>query len=150
MKLIPCLTQLALVSFLAGAPSAPLRQGPKPINALAHGVGRWVPDLAFTTLEGKKGKLSDFKNEKALVIAFTGASCPLSKRFASTLAAIEKEYGRQEVAFLYVDPIAIKGAEEDIAEMASFFFSEKSFNSLWSFSIKGSVISTNFFLKFLL
>ncbi|MBU62789.1 MAG: redoxin [Opitutae bacterium] len=118
VRTILSISQLALVSFLAGAPSAPIRQGPKTIDAHVHGVGRWVPDLAFTTLEGKKVKLSDFKNEKALVIAFTGASCPLSKRFASTLAAIEKEYGRQEVAFLYVDPIAIKGAEEDIAEMA--------------------------------
>jgi thiol-disulfide isomerase/thioredoxin len=117
MKLIPYFTQLALVSFLAAAPSAPLRQGPKPIDADAHGVGRWVADLSYVTVEGKKGKLSDFKNKKALVIAFTGASCPLSKRFAPSLARLESEYRKHDVAFIFVDPIAVQGAKEDLLEM---------------------------------
>jgi len=117
MKLIPFLTQLALVSFLAGAPSAPLRQGPKPIDAQAHGVGRWVPDLSYVTADGKKGKLSGFKNKKALVVAFTGASCPLSKRFAPSLAKLESEYRKHDVAFIFVDPIAVQGAKEDLLEM---------------------------------
>ena len=112
MKLIPYFTQLALVSFLTAAPSAPLRQGPKPIDADAHGVGRWVADLSYVTVEGKKGKLSDFKNKKALVIAFTGASCPLSKRFAPSLAKLENEYSKHDVAFIFVDPIAVQGAKE--------------------------------------
>jgi peroxiredoxin len=119
VRVILSITQLALVSFLAGAPSAPLRQGPKHIDADTHGVGRWVPDLSFTSIDGKKGKLSDFKNKKALVVAFTGASCPISKRFAPTLAEIDKRYGQQNVAFLYVDPIAVKGAREDLHKIAN-------------------------------
>ena len=118
MRVILSITPLALVSFLAAAPSAPLRQGPIPIDASAHGVGRWVPDLSFTTIDGKKGKLSDFKDKKALVVAFTGASCPISKRFAPSLSAIEKAYGKQGVAFIYIDPIAVKGASEDLRKMA--------------------------------
>ncbi|MBT3635306.1 MAG: redoxin family protein [Opitutae bacterium] len=119
MRVIPSITPLVLVSFLTAAPSASLKQGPKPIDADAHGVGRWVPDVSFETVEGKKGKLSDFKDKKALVVAFTGASCPISKRFAPTLAEIEKTYGQQNVAFLYVDPIAVKGASEDLRKMAN-------------------------------
>ncbi len=107
-----------LASHLAAVPSISLKQGPKPIDADLHGVGRWIPDLSFVTVEGKKGKLSNFKHKKALVVAFTGASCPLSKRFAPTLAAIEKEYGKKDIAFVYVDPIAIKGAKEDLRTMA--------------------------------
>ena len=107
-----------LASHLAAVPSISLKQGPKPIDADLHGVGRWIPDLSFVTVEGKKGKLSDFKHKKALVVAFTGASCPLSKRFAPTLAAIEKEYGKKGTAFVYVDPIAVKGAKEDLRTMA--------------------------------
>ena len=110
------LTGFAIQLF--AAPSASLKQGPKPIDPNLHGIGRWVPDVSFVTVEGKKGKLSDFKEKKALVVAFTGASCPLSKRFAPTLAAIEKAYGKQGVAFVYVDPIAVKGAKEDLLEMA--------------------------------
>ena len=62
-----------LVSLLTAAPSAPVRQGPKPIDANAHGVGRWVPDLSFPTIDGKQGNLSHFKEKKALVVAFTAA-----------------------------------------------------------------------------
>ena len=118
MGLRVILSHLGLVSLLTAAPSAPVRQGPKPIDAAAHGVGRWVPDFSFKTIDGQKGKLSDFKNKKALVVAFTGASCPLSKRFAPTLAAIEVEYAKKGIAFLFVDPIAIDGAREDLRNMA--------------------------------
>jgi len=116
--LLAIVTLTALASQLAAVPSASLKQGPKPIDADGHGVGRWIPDLSFVTIEGKKRKLSDFKDKKALVVAFTGASCPLSKRFAPTLAAIEKAYGQKGVAFVYVDPIAVKGAKEDLRTMA--------------------------------
>ena len=107
-----------LASQLAAVPSASLKQGPKPIDGDLHGVGRWIPDVSFVTVKGKKGKLSDFKHKRALVVAFTGASCPLSKRFAPTLAAIEKEYGKKGIAFVYVDPIAVPGAKEDLRTMA--------------------------------
>lgn len=118
MGLSVIISHVGLVSLLTAAPSAPVRQGPKPIDAVAHGVGRWVPDLPFTTISGKQGKLSDFKRKKALVVAFTGASCPLSKRFAPSLAAIEEAYTKQDVAFVFIDPIAIDGAKEDLRKMA--------------------------------
>ena len=60
MGLRVILTHLGIVSLLTAAPSAPVRQGPKPIDAAAHGVGRWVPDLSFESIDGQKGKLSDF------------------------------------------------------------------------------------------
>ena len=117
MGLSVIISHVGLVSLLVAVPSAPVRQGPKPIDAAAHGIGRWIPDLAFTTIDGKQGKLSDFKDKKALVVAFTGASCPLSKRFAPSLAVIEEEYAKKDVAFVFVDPIAIDGAKEDLRKM---------------------------------
>ena len=116
--LLSAVSLTILAVHLSAVPSASLKQGPRPIDAAANGIGRWVPDVAFVTVEGKKGRLSDFKRKKALVVAFTGASCPLSKRFAPTLAAIEKAYGPKGVAFVFVDPIAVKGAKEDLREMA--------------------------------
>ncbi|MBL63599.1 MAG: hypothetical protein CMI30_09365 [Opitutae bacterium] len=118
IRLSVIILHAGLVSLLAAAPSGPVRQGPKPIDATTHGIGRWVPDLSYTTIDGKKGKLSDYKQKKALVVAFTGSSCPLSKRFAPSLAAIEKEYATKGVAFIFVDPIAIDGAKEDLHKMA--------------------------------
>jgi peroxiredoxin len=112
------ISHVGLVSLLIAIPSTPVRQGPKPIDAATHGVGRWVPDLSFTTIDGKRGELSDFKEKKALVVAFTAASCPISKRFAPSLAAIETEYSKKGVAFVFVDPIAIDGAKEDLRKMS--------------------------------
>ena len=82
------------------------RQGPKVLPASEHGVGRLMADLSFTDLNGKSGKLSDFKNSKALVIAFTSTSCPLTKKYAPTLARLEKEFSPKGVAFLLVNPTA--------------------------------------------
>ena len=99
--------------------AVPVKQGPRPIDSAEHGIGRWIPDIDFETIRGKKGKLSDFEEKKALVVAFTGASCPLSKRFAPDLAAIEKEYLKKGVGFVFIDPIALEGAEEDLRSLVN-------------------------------
>jgi thiol-disulfide isomerase/thioredoxin/mono/diheme cytochrome c family protein len=82
------------------------REGPVVVKAGDAGVGRLVPDLAFTDIAGKPGKLSDYQSSKALVIALTGTSCPVSKRFAPALARLEQEFAKQGVKFLFVNPTA--------------------------------------------
>ncbi len=80
------------------------REGPKQLKGSEVGVGRMMPDVTFTDVNGKTGKLSDFKSSKALVIGFTTTSCPVSKRYASTLAKLEKDYAAKGVTLLYVNP----------------------------------------------
>lgn len=93
-----------------GAPAAleieSPREGPAVRKPSDAGVGRLVPDLAFTDIHGKTGKMSDYRSGKALVIALTGVSCPVSKRFAPALARLEREFADQGVAFLFVNPTA--------------------------------------------
>ena len=84
----------------------PVKQGPKIIRAAEVGVGKLVPDLAFTDLAGKAGKLSDFQGAKFTVVAFTNATCPMCKKFTPSLARIEKDYAAKGVAFLFVNPTA--------------------------------------------
>jgi thiol-disulfide isomerase/thioredoxin/mono/diheme cytochrome c family protein len=83
----------------------PIRQGPKIVKPGDHGVGRLVPDIAFTDVAGKAGKLSDFKDKKALVVAYTSTSCPISKKFAPSLVRLEKAYREKGIAFLFVNPV---------------------------------------------
>jgi len=111
------LSALAFPPLIQAAPTAPVRQGSKAIDPAENGIGRWIPDVEFISLKGKRGRLSDFKFGKALVVAFTGASCPVSKSFAPTLSALEKAYSKQGVSFLFVDPIAVKGAPKDLAKL---------------------------------
>ena len=84
----------------------PVKQSPRVIRAAEAGVGRMIPDIAFADLAGKSGKLSDFKNAKLTVVAFTNTSCPLCKKYTPALARIEKEYAAKGVAFLFVNPTA--------------------------------------------
>ncbi len=86
------------------------REGPKQVKAAERNVGRLMPDVAFTDIHGKQGKLSDFKGSRALVIAFTSTSCPITKKLAPTLAVLEKEFAKQGVKFLFVNPTASDSA----------------------------------------
>ena len=102
------LSALAFPPLIEAAPTAPVRQGPKAIDPAENGIGRWIPDVEFISVKGKRGRLSDFKSGKALVVAFTGASCPVSKRFAPTLAALEKAYAKLGVSFLFVEVLGLQ------------------------------------------
>lgn len=90
----------------ATAKTDPIRKGPRVVRPAERGVGRMVADASFTDLAGKPGKLSDFQTSKLLVVAFTESGCPLCKKYAPSLARLEKEYAAKGVAFLFVNPNA--------------------------------------------
>src|SRR4029078_3732241 len=90
----------------APAQSGPIRQGPRLLRGAEAGVGRMIPDVAFTDLAGKRGRLSDYSQAKLTVVAFTNGACPVSKKYAPSLARIEKEYTPKGVAFLFINPTA--------------------------------------------
>ena len=73
----------------------PIRQGPRVLRPAEAGIGKLVPDVAFTDLAGKPGKLSDFKGAKLTVVAFTNTTCPICKKYAPSLARIEKAVRRE-------------------------------------------------------
>ena len=89
-----------------GSPkTAVLAEGPRDAPASELGVGRLVPDVTIKPVAGKSFRLSQVKPKGALVIAFTSTSCPVANRYASTLAAIEKQIEPQGVGFIFVDPV---------------------------------------------
>lgn len=95
-----------LAAVLMAASLAAAAEAPRVLRPAETGVGRWLPDLAFTDLAGKPGKLSEFRDSKFLVIALTNESCPLCRKFAPTLTTIEKEFSAKGVAFLFLNPTA--------------------------------------------
>ena len=94
----------AMVMTAATSAESPIRQEPRPVKPGAHGVGRQIPDLAFTSINGTKHKLSDFADRRAVVFAMTGTGCPLCLKYSPSLAAIEREYQDQGVAFVFINP----------------------------------------------
>lgn len=102
LALVPALALgLAVVTH---AEDDPLQGRPRPLKPGAHGVGRMIPDVAFTDMDGNAGKLSDFAGKQALVIAYTNASCPLCKRYGPKLGRLAKAWAKRDVAFLFVNP----------------------------------------------
>ena len=74
---------------------AEVTSGPEVLKPGEVGIGRMIPDLSFTTLDGQAASLGAFKDKKGLVIIMTSATCPVSKRYVPSVAALEKE-GRKE------------------------------------------------------
>lgn len=101
--MLALLVLVAGVTHVRGAESS-VRQGPAILKPGDQGIGRQVPDLEFTDLDGKSHKLSDFGDKRAVVIALTGTGCPLCLKYAPTLAAIEQKYRDRGIAFIYVNP----------------------------------------------
>lgn len=84
-------------------------------------VGRFVPDLAFTDLAGRAGKLSDHAG-RVLVIAVRDVGCPVSKRTAKALARLEDEFRPRGVEFLFLNLSAHNTPEEIRADMTEHGF----------------------------
>src|SRR5262245_63737414 len=81
---------------------AALEEKSSELDARTTNVGTLVPDLAFTDLDGRAGKLSDFRG-RTLVIAVRDAGCPVSQRTGPALARLEDEFTARGVAFLFLD-----------------------------------------------
>ncbi len=85
--------------------------GPSVLRGGDVGVGRQMPDAAFTTLYGQQMHLSDLLKGKGLVVAMTSITCPVSKRYAATLARLHKELAAKEISLLLVNPFSSENSE---------------------------------------
>lgn len=103
--------------------SEPLRQGPRPASPAEYGVGHFVPDLPLTDIQGQPRKLSDFRGQRAVVLAFTCKSCPLCRKFGPTLARLEKAYQKQDITFIYINATASETGAEIAETIRTFGFS---------------------------
>jgi len=93
-----------------------------PLEAATHGIGAVVPDLRFVDIDGKPGRLSDFKDRSALVIVIRDVGCPVSKKYGLRTAEIEREAAALGAAFLYLNPTPNDDADECREEMAKYGF----------------------------
>ena len=106
LKALIWISAILLAYPVLGSGDSPLKEAPTPLSARELGIGRWVPDLELTPVSGSRFRLSDPKMKGPVVIAFTSTTCPVSKRYGSTLAQLEKEYGSRGVHFVLINPVA--------------------------------------------
>lgn len=85
-------------------------------------VGRQTPDLAFETIRGKTlttAKLLEGK--KGLVYVMTSTGCPLSKKYGSRIATIEKQYAGR-VPFVYVNTVQAETLDDMRRQIREYGF----------------------------
>lgn len=102
------------------APSKPanedpaLTEAPKVLKAAEHGVGHLVPDLVLKDLSGQDQPLTQrLQGSQGMIIAFFGATCPISSKLGPELARLEKDAQAQQVKMLLICPVAAE-SEADI------------------------------------
>ena len=119
-----CLTLSAIGLPAAAAPATapsgpaadpgPVKEGPRvlsPMEQAEHGIGELAADAAFTDLDGKAGRLADFRGRRATVVCVAGAGCPVAKKYGPTLVELEQRYRDHGVGFLLVNPDANESPE---------------------------------------
>lgn len=109
---------------LVGAPS-PIDEKPAPMFVAADspreeptrlkggdcGIGRLVPEVTLSDLEGQPRSLRELTDERVAVIALISTSCPVSKRYLPVLARLEADFAEQNVALLLIASSATDSAE---------------------------------------
>jgi hypothetical protein len=87
-----------------------IRQAPQRLQPGEYGVGTMIPDVRVSCLDGAAQSITKIAGGKALVVALISSSCPVSKRYAPTLARIENDYAPRGVRFLFLAPISTDSA----------------------------------------
>ncbi len=106
-----------------GAIGEEVRQAPRVLLPGSLGVGRQIPDFRIEDIQGRAFQLSDFADKQAIVIAMTDVGCPLCKKYAPTLADLEKRYANRNVAFLFLNPNESESIEQLREEVSAKGFS---------------------------
>ena len=72
------------------APAASPREAPKTLKPGEYGIGTLIADTVLRDLAGREIKLTEYRQNRPLVVAVVSPSCPVSKRYLPTLAELQK------------------------------------------------------------
>ena len=104
---------LPFVPFMAGSAEAP-----QPRSVAAVGIGRMIGNVEFKDLSGQAHRLRTLAAAQPFtVIAVTSPSCPLSRKYAPTLAALEDAWKAKGVQFIFTGAI-VTDPPESLAALA--------------------------------
>ncbi|HIG30707.1 MAG TPA: redoxin domain-containing protein [Verrucomicrobiales bacterium] len=107
---------IGLENRIHADPNSSVRRAPERLTPGDHQVGKMIPNLKLRDIEGESFRLSDYQNKKGLVVSISSTTCPMSKKFAPSLARLEAQYSAKDVAFLFLN---VNSAEE-ISEIQKF------------------------------
>ena len=91
--------------------SEPLAKVAVPTSLSAKGIGKRVSGLTGVDLSGNK-VTAPGTGAKATVVALSSVTCPLCQKFGPTLAALEDNYSKKGVKFVFVNPSTTESGGE--------------------------------------
>jgi peroxiredoxin len=101
------LTPIALFACASGALAAE-DEHPKPLA-----IGATAPDFHLPGIDGKTYSLSDFKNQKLLVVIFTAVHCPTAEVYEERIKKLAADYHERGVGFVVIQPNSPKALRLD-------------------------------------
>ncbi len=106
-----------------------IRMGPKVLRSGDHGVGERAPEIRFRDLERVTHDLGLLSgSHRAVVVAMTSTTCPLSKKYFPTLLNLAEKYSDEDVHFVIVNAVptdkvsAMKRAQIQLGDSATYVF----------------------------
>lgn len=85
-----------------------LTEAPRVLKASEHGVGHRLRDIML----GSQSLDASIRGKKGLIMAFFGATCPISGKLGPELARLEKEAAAQNIGMVLVCPVASESEAE--------------------------------------
>jgi peroxiredoxin len=79
-------------------------------------IGKKIDSFSLDDFRGKVHSLDDYKDSKAVVVAFIGVECPLAKLYVSRLESLAAQLGNQGVTVLAID----SNRQDSITELTGF------------------------------
>lgn len=76
-------------------------------------IGMPAPDFRLADFDGKRVSLDDFRDAKALLVAFICHHCPFVKHVRAEFARFGREYGPRGVAIVAIAPNDIEAYPQD-------------------------------------
>lgn len=79
-------------------------------------IGKKIENFSLHDFRGKTHSLADYKDSKAVVVAFIGIECPLAKLYVSRLEQMVADFGDQGVTVLAID----SNQQDSVTELTGF------------------------------
>lgn len=118
---VPLVLGLAIPIVADDAP-LPLRRTTLIQDGAQLDVGRQTADLTFETIRGKTMTTSALLDgKKGLVYVMTSTGCPLSRKYGSRLANIEKQY-KGRIPFVYVNTVPAETLDDMRRQIREYGF----------------------------
>ncbi|MCZ0931692.1 MAG: redoxin family protein [Oligoflexia bacterium] len=125
-----CLSFSFIVSCIHRLPSPFLEESQSVIN-------KQIRDITFWPLNGLSFRLSELKERKAFVIVMREKDCPISEKYGGRLKAMEEEYSKKGIQFIYVYVGQVRPHEMARADLKNF-----GFKSFYVVDLKQRIINT--------